>query len=402
MNEKEIAENKVLPYLEKLGWPKQLMTQYGKVPVQMGTKIKWADILLLFVDENDSAIPYSVIEVKTKLDDLNETIAQTDSYSKFLDTPYFAITDGLVYLFYQRTPTGGCIKISNIPIPDRKHLTATQRTKFKPGLILCAKPETEEEMQTNQYRELNDKIDDYFNLIAENKYHLGKSGKYSLRHDITWHYRSIKWIHNLVHDELDSLQPDEFKSIFEWSIMCYRPPNLKRIYSEVHDNFDKIKTFLGFIKDFKGDPEENLNKLFDANSEFHVNGMGPFVVSQFLAGAYPRDYTIIEDRMVKTMKKLNLIDAKVKSNTAKGYLYINEICRKLYNEVFRKKIEEHQNKLGFRIDEDFSLIVIHEFFWEYEEFNSYDMTKLKEATGDRRKSEEGETRWNLEEISNFI
>ena len=402
MNEKEIAETEVLPYLEKLGWPKQLMTQYGKVPVQMGTEIKWADILLLCVDENDIAIPYSVIEIKTKLDDLDEILAQTDSYSKFLGTLYFAITDGFVYLFYQRRPTGGYIKISNIPIPDRKHLTATQRTKFKPGLILCAKPETEDRMQTNQYGELNDKIDDFFNLMAENRFYLGKSGKYSLRRDITSHYQSIKWIGSLVHDELDSLQPDEFKSIFDWSIMCYRPPNLKRIYSEVDNNFDKIKSFLSFIKEFKGDPEENLDRLFDANSELHVNGMGPFVVSQFLAGAYPRDYTIVEYRMVKTMKELNLIDTKVKSNTVEGYLYINEICRKLFNEVFRKKIEEHQNKLGFRIDEDFSLIVIHEFFWEYEEFNSYDITKLKEATGDRRKLEEEETRWNLEEFSHFI
>ncbi len=27
MNEKEVAERKVIPYLEKLGWPKQLITQ---------------------------------------------------------------------------------------------------------------------------------------------------------------------------------------------------------------------------------------------------------------------------------------------------------------------------------------------------------------------------------------
>lgn len=248
MNEKEIAENKVLPHLEKLGWPKQLMTQYGKVPVQMGTKVKWADVLLLFVDENDVAIPYSVIEVKTRLDDLNQVLAQTDSYSKFLDTPYFAITDGSVYLFYQRSPTGGRIKISNLPIPDKKHLTATRKTKFKPGFILSAKPDTE--MVTNQYGELDDRIDDYFNLMAENKYYLGRNGTYTLRRDITFHYRSIKCIQDLIHVEFDSLKPDEFKSFFEYNIMCYRPPNLNRIYFEVDHNFDKIKSFILAIKDF--------------------------------------------------------------------------------------------------------------------------------------------------------
>jgi thermostable 8-oxoguanine DNA glycosylase len=402
MNEKDIAENKVIPYLEKLGWPKQLITQYGKVPVQMGTRVKWADIVSLFVDENNSAIPYLVVEVKTKLDNLHEILAQTDSYSKLLDTQYFVITNGEDYLFYQRRQTGGYMKIDNIPIPDEGYLTVDQSTRFKTGYILCAKAKIEEEKRISQYEGLINTIDDYFSLISQNKYHLGKSGQYSLRRDITWHYRSIKWIQSLVHDDIDSLKPDEFKTAFENSIMCYRPPNKKRIYSEIRDNFDKVKLFLRFIKDFRGNPEENLKRLFDTSSEVHVSGMGPFVISQFLAGAHPRDYTIIEDRMVNTMKDLNLIDTKVKSNTAKGYLYINEICKKLYNEIFSKKIEENRNKLGFKIDEDFSLIVIHEFFWEYEEFCSYDITKLEEAKADRWKREESETAWNLAALDELI
>jgi thermostable 8-oxoguanine DNA glycosylase len=402
MNEKEIAENQVIPYLEKLGWPRQLITQYGKVPVKMGTEVKWADIVSLFVDENDSAIPYLVVEVKKELDRLGEILAQTDSYSKFLDTLYFAVTDGVTYLFYQRRSTGGYIKIGSVPIPDKEHLTATQSTRFKPGFILCAKPETVGDKEINQYKDLSDRIDAYFSLIAENRYYLGRSKHYSLRRDITGHYRSIKWIQSLIHNDIDSVKPAEFKSDFEISIMCYRPPNLNRIYAEVENNFDKIKSFLRFIKDFKGEPEENLNKLFDPRNEIHISGMGPFILSQFLAGAHPRDYTIVEDRMVDTMKTLNLIDTKVKSDTAKGYLYINEICKKLYNEIFRKKIEENQNKLGFKIDQDFSLIVIHEFFWEYEEFRSYDVTKLEEASGEKRESEEAETNWNLVAIADFI
>ncbi|MGQ9642137.1 MAG: hypothetical protein ACUVUF_08510 [Candidatus Bathycorpusculaceae bacterium] len=80
-------------------------------------------------------------------------------------------------------------------------------------------------------------------------------------------------------------------------------------------------------------------------------------------------------------KNLNLIDTWVKSDTAKGYQYINEICKRLYSEIFSKKIKEHKSRFGFKIDQDFSLIVIHEFFWEYDEFQSYDIIKLKEATG---------------------
>jgi hypothetical protein len=45
--------------------------------------------------------------------------------------------------------------------------------------------------------------------------------------------------------------------------MCYKPPNAKRIFSEVDRNFEKIKAFLKFMKEFEGEPEENLSKLFD-------------------------------------------------------------------------------------------------------------------------------------------
>jgi thermostable 8-oxoguanine DNA glycosylase len=402
MNEKEIAENKVIPYLERLGWPKQLITQYGKVPVQMGTEIKWADIVALFVDENDSAVPYLVVEVKTALTNLNEILAQTDSYSKLLDAQYFVATNGEEYLVYQRRPSGGYIRINNVPVPVETHLTVTQDTKFKAGYILCEKPSSSEAKQTVQYRELSSKIDDYFNLMTEDKYYLGESRQYSLRNDITAHYKSIKWIHNLVHGEIDTLTPKEFKDDFDNSIMCYKPPNTKRIYSEVDRDFNKIKAFLRFIKEFKGEPEENLGRLFDTASELHINGMGPFIISQFLAGAHPRHYTIIEDRMVNTMKSLDLIDTKVKADTAKGYLYINEICKKLYSDIFNRKLEQYKSKLGFRIDPDFSLIVIHEFFWEYEEFQSYDAGRLEEATGDKRNIEKKETELNLSLVESMV
>lgn len=411
MNEKEIAENKVLPFLEKLGWSKQLITQYGKVPVQMGTEVKWADIVSLFVDENDAAIPYLVIEVKTKLDDLNEILAQSESYSKFLDTVYFAITDGVTYSFYQRIPTGGYIKINNIPVPDKRHLTVTQNTRFRPGFILCARPEIEKRDSTNQYqKKFLDRVDEYFKLITQKTHYLGRRKQYSLRTDVIGHYLSIKRIYDLVHNKIDSIRPEEFKRYFFdseappevqrlSSIMSYKRPNIDKIYFEIDNNFSKIKAFLRFIKEFKGDPEENLNRLFNVNDELHISGMGPFVVSQFLAGAHPRDYTIVEDRMVKTMKEFGLVDIKVRSDTAKGYLYINDICKKIHREIFSKKIEMNRSKLDFKIDEDFGLVLIHEFFWEYEEFCSFDVAELEETTDPWF---EESTRADLNELADFV
>jgi hypothetical protein len=241
MNEKEIAETKVIPYLEKLGWPKQLMTKYGKVPVQMGTEVKWADIVTLFVAENDAAVPYLVVEVKTALINLNEILAQTDSYSKLLDAQYFAVTDGETYQFFLRRPAGGYIRINSIPIPEETRLTISGRTKFRTGFILCAKPTVEAIKETNQYTELERKIDDYFNLMTPGQYYLGISRQYSLRRDITSHYRYNKSIHCLVHNDIDSLKPSDFKTNFENSIMCYKQPNINRIYSEIDNNFEKIK-----------------------------------------------------------------------------------------------------------------------------------------------------------------
>jgi hypothetical protein len=154
-------------------------------------------------------------------------------------------------------------------------------------------------------------------------------------------------------------------------------------------------SFLRFIREFSGDPEENLEALFDTTNDLHISGIGPFAISQFLACAHPREYAIIEDRMVNTMKNLNLIDTKVKSDTPRGYLYINEICKKLYTDIFRSKIAKNKDRLGFKIDDDFSLIVIHEFFWEYDEFGTFDPARLEEASGDERQKQVTTTDTNI-------
>jgi Zn-finger domain-containing protein len=97
--------------------------------------------------------------------------------------------------------------------------------------------------------------------------------------------------------------------------------------------------------------------------------------------------------------KINLIDTKVKSDTTKGYLYINEVCKMQYSSIFNKKIQENSGKLGFTIDEDFGLVLIHEFFWEYDEFKSFHKEELEEATGDIRRSEEKRAQHCLKDLS---
>lgn len=364
----------------------------------MGTEVKYADIVALFVDDNDITFPYLVVEIKRKIDNLEEIKAQANSYAKQLDAQIFVVTDGREYNFYQRSPWSGYIQINNIPVPERNHLTVTEKTNFKMAYVMYKEPSISLPKRGVQYRELEREVDNYFSLIAQGRYYRGMSG-YTLRQDITWHYRSIKAIHSLIHEaEIDSLKPEIFKDAFSRNIMC-KLPNQNNIFSEVDDNFERVKLFLKFVRDFKGIPQGNLAHLFDKNYELHIRGAGPFIISQFLAGAHPTEYAIIEDRMVNTMKNLKLIDVKVHSDTPNGYLYINDICKKLLKDIFKKKIEESKDKLGFKVDEDFGLVVIHEFFWEYEGFYGYDNTKLEEVTGEEKEKEESGTDYNLHEIN---
>lgn len=401
MNEEEIAEAQVFPFLENLGWPKQLLTKYGRVPVVMGTEVKYADIVALFIDDNDITFPYLVVEVKTSIDNLEDVKAQANSYAKQLDAQIFVVTDGKEYKFYQRIQWGGYIEINNVPVPHARALTVTEKTNFKTSYVMYAEPPFVLAKQAIQNRELERDIDDFFYLIAQDRYFKGNT-TYSLRGDITSHYRNIKAIHSLIHGEIDSLKPEIFKYAFERYFM-YKLPNLNRINSEIDKDFEKLKSFLKFVRDFKGNPQENLERMFDTNDkELHIKGTGPFILSQFLAGAHPREYAIIEDKMVNTMKALKLIDVKVHSDTPKGYLYINDVCKGLLGNMFKKKIEENKDKLGFEIDDDFDLVVMHEFFWEYEGFYGYDKSKLREVAGEKRDEEVKDTDENLQEVRSFL
>jgi hypothetical protein len=295
-------------------------------------------------------------------------------------------------------PSGGHIRIANVPIPEKSHLSISGQTRIKPAFILCAEHYSQASERTNQYMELEGKIDDFFNLLAQDRYYMGRSHNYSLKRDITGHYLRTKAVKSILHGDIDSLKPEVFKMFFRDYIMCEKRPNIDKIFNEVDRSFGKVKLFLKFIKEFRGDPQGNLARLFDRNDELHIRGMGPFVISQFLAGGHPMDYAVIEDRMVDTMKKFSLIDVKVRSGTPNGYLYISAMCRKLFNDVFKRKIEENKERLGFEIDEDFGLVVVHEFFWEYYEFDSYDVLSLEEASGEAREEEESMATENLEQI----
>lgn len=87
MKEYEIAVEKVLPHIcEKLGWPEQLISAYGRVPVQIGSSMVWADFVC-YIKKEQKAAPWLLFEVKQPGTSLEQALPQAESYSLILDSP---------------------------------------------------------------------------------------------------------------------------------------------------------------------------------------------------------------------------------------------------------------------------------------------------------------------------
>lgn len=62
----------------------------------------------------------------------------------------------------------------------------------------------------------------------------------------------------------------------------------------------------------------------------------------------------------KALRDLAVVDIFVKNDTANGYVYINEICRKLYED----KLEQRLKAEGY----SFGLAAVHNLLWHYHAF----------------------------------
>jgi hypothetical protein len=112
---------------------------------------------------------------------------------------------------------------------------------------------------------------------------------------------------------------------------------------------------LKFIRYFSGDAISNINKLLDKSGSLYVRGGGIFFITQLLAGAHPNQYIVLEENVARALRSLGVTDILVKNDTVNGYVYINEICKKL----FKDKMEHRLKKYGF------GLVTVHNFLWHY-------------------------------------
>ena len=331
MNEYEIAMEKVLPYLrEHLKWPEELISAYGRVPVQVGSQTVWGDFVC-YISKTQKTIPWLLVEVKKPGVPLKEAIPQAESYSLILDAPFFCVTDGRQFDFYMTGESQGkSIMLQGLPpIPSSEYLSRIEIS-------------------------FPARVDDIIELFMDG---LKKDSKFF--EDTKKHDEDAKQLHKKVFERIDSLSPQEVKAAFEQHVMT-KTPNKGSLFSLIDEDFDRFKRVLRFIRDFTGDPVVNINKLLDKSGELYLKGGGIFFVTQLLAGAHPDEYVVIEDNISKALRDLSVVDIVVNNDTANGYVYVNEICKKLYGD----KLEQRLKAEGY----SFGLAAVHNLLWHYYAF----------------------------------
>ena len=314
VNEYEIATQKVLPYLRKnMGWPESLISSYGRVPVQIGGDTVWADFVC-YIAKGHKPTPWLLVEVKQPGAPLEQAVPQAESYSLILGAPFFCVTDGREFQFFSSGSSQGTrIRLQgHPPIPVAEYLVAgVEYVSFPPI------------------------IDGLVELFLA-----GLRDEPKFLTDTREHDDDSRALHDKVFQCINALSPQDVKRAIEDHVMIKRP-NQNHIFMELDQDFAKFISLLKFIRDFSGDPVININKLLDRQGSFYIQGAGLFFLSQLLAGAHPDEYVVLEEAIPNALRYLGVTDILVKNDTANGYVYINDICKKLFKDKLQPRLKEH-------------------------------------------------------------
>lgn len=328
MTEYEIAFKKVLPYLQtKLGWPKELVSAYGRVPIQVGISTVWADFVC-YITQGNRASPWLLVEVKKRSADAEQIVPQAESYSLILRAPFFCVTDGEDFDFYiTGSSQGGSIRLQSPP--------PTPSTEYLEGGV--------------EYIVFPPQVDDLLDLFL-----MGLKQETKFLEDTRGHDIAVKRLFTKVFRQVDDLSSNDLKLALDKWVML-KPPNKNELFKQIDEDYQRVRRVLRFISDFSGDPVENLNRLLDKKGNLHLRGGGIFFITQLLAGAHPNEYVVLEENISRALRYLGVTDILVKNDTSNGYVYINEICKKLFKEKLEHRLKEY----------NFGLAAVHNFLWHY-------------------------------------
>lgn len=337
MGEYEVATRSVLPYLkESLRWPPSLIRGYGRVPVQVGTSTRWADFVCYIMQENKPS-PYLLVEVKQEGLDLKQITPQAESYALILGAPFFCITDGKKYQFYLTGQSqGNSVQLRDrVPLPVESNLPS--------GIDLIQFPP-----------QLDPLVDLFFQALE---------GDPKFLRDTVYHSISLEHWNKIVFGKLDSITVSDLGKAVQEKAMV-KIPNRNAILSAIREDFNKFKAFLKFIAELDGDPVHELNRLLDRSDKLHVRGAGLFFVTQLLSAAHPGEYVVLEDNVAAALKDLNVTDVLVPTDVVNGYIFVNDICRKIYKDKLERRIIAGD----FGLAAGFELVAVHNFLWHYYAF----------------------------------
>lgn len=113
--EEVVLEDIVIPFLrEDLGY-KLIDPRLQRIPIRFGRETKYADTVV-YIIKNAKKIPHIVVESKAPNEPLDWE--QAESYAQRLRTPYFLVTDGKIWHWYQTGERQGeSKKIEKAPKP---------------------------------------------------------------------------------------------------------------------------------------------------------------------------------------------------------------------------------------------------------------------------------------------
>jgi hypothetical protein len=169
------------------------------------------------------------------------------------------------------------------------------------------------------------------------------------------HDKCVRQLNQRIFQKLSKITQQELKQAIQDHVMM-KPPNRNTVFGEIDKDFSKVKKFLAFLAEFSGDPVTNVNELCNDSSALKIRGGGIFFITQLLAAAHPDKYVVLEENVSRALRHLGITDILVQNDTGNAYIYINEICKKLYQDKLKNRLKE----FGFGMS-----AATHNFLWHY-------------------------------------
>ncbi len=340
MSEKEIAETLVKPYLLEMGFTEDLVSDYDCVLVQFGTMIGRVDFVAYSL-KGEQKLPFLVVEVKTSISSMDQI--QAESYAQRLNAPFFAVTDGKDWhWFLTGKGQSNSLRLQECPLPlvheNDHHLRSTiNNRKDLEEFISIYENRLELDIQKCpvNFKKCSFMERPYMECVG------------CLVGNNCW----LKWSLDKLQTFYANYQKMPTMGIIDvlgsgdilWNVY---PQNRRMISEWVSKNLYETRNIISYLLDEDTTVENRFDNL--VSGDYHIPGIGSFIVTMLLAGINREKYTVISNTNLQGILRLGLIDLQPTKMT--GIDYPN------FNKVMLKLSEKFKDKFGFG-----KTILVHDF-----------------------------------------